>query len=66
MAPMTRFACTEDGSPTEELSKYYLKRAENDLGLIIIERAQLMIKMPWVISMVPNFIRKSMFLIGNL
>jgi len=37
MAPMTRFACTEDGSPTEELSKYYLKRAENDLGLIIIE-----------------------------
>lgn len=37
MAPMTRFSCTEDGSPTEELSKYYIKRAENDLGLIIIE-----------------------------
>ena len=37
MAPMTRYGCTEDGSPTEKLANYYIKRAENNLGLIIIE-----------------------------
>jgi N-ethylmaleimide reductase len=37
MAPMTRYGCTEDGSPKEGLVNYYLKRADNDLGLIIIE-----------------------------
>lgn len=37
MAPMTRYACTEDGCPTEDLIAYYERRAKNDLGLIIVE-----------------------------
>ena len=37
MAPMTRYSCKADGSPTEELANYYMKRAENNVGLIIIE-----------------------------
>lgn len=37
MAPMTRYACTIDGRPTEKLKAYYARRAQNDLGLIIVE-----------------------------
>lgn len=37
MAPMTRYSCLDDGSPTKELKEYYLTRAKNDLGLIIVE-----------------------------
>ena len=39
MAPMTRYACHTDGSPTPELCDYYIRRAENEVGLIIVESA---------------------------
>ena len=39
MAPMTRYFCTEDGNPTKEIINYYTKRAKNDVGLIIVEKA---------------------------
>lgn len=37
MAPMTRFSCHTDGTPTAELAEYYIERAKNDVALIIIE-----------------------------
>ncbi|MFT5497631.1 MAG: N-ethylmaleimide reductase, partial [Kiritimatiellia bacterium] len=37
MAPMTRYACTSDGNPTNEVKAYYRRRAENELSLIIVE-----------------------------
>tara|TARA_B110000459_G_scaffold196919_1_gene239635 strand:- start:5384 stop:6463 length:1080 start_codon:yes stop_codon:yes gene_type:complete len=39
MAPMTRCACDEDGLPTPNLADYYVRRAKNDVALIIIESA---------------------------
>ena len=37
MAPMTRVGCDENGSPGQELGDYYVRRAQNNVGLIIIE-----------------------------
>ena len=37
MAPLTRFACTSDGKPTEQLIQYYIRRAKQRTGLIIVE-----------------------------
>lgn len=37
MAPMTRYGCTNEGMPSEAMHQYYVKRAEHDVGLIIIE-----------------------------
>jgi len=39
MAPMTRCSCNYRGEPTKELENYYLDRAENDVGLIVLESA---------------------------
>ena len=39
MAPMTRYACLMDGSPSPALCDYYIRRAENGVGLIIVESA---------------------------
>ena len=39
MAPMTRCACLPNGNPTPELAEYYIRRAKNEVGLIIIESA---------------------------
>jgi 2,4-dienoyl-CoA reductase-like NADH-dependent reductase (Old Yellow Enzyme family) len=39
MAPMTRYACDKDGLPTRKLAEYYVRRAKNDVALIIIESA---------------------------
>ena len=41
MAPMTRCSCTDDGLPTPELAKYYINRAKNGVGLIIIEASSI-------------------------
>lgn len=37
MAPMTRIGCDEKGSPSRELGEYYVRRAQNNVGLIITE-----------------------------
>jgi 2,4-dienoyl-CoA reductase-like NADH-dependent reductase (Old Yellow Enzyme family) len=37
--PMTRCLCTKKGFPTKKLEKYYINRAKNNYGLIIIESA---------------------------
>jgi 2,4-dienoyl-CoA reductase-like NADH-dependent reductase (Old Yellow Enzyme family) len=37
MAPLTRFGCSVQGNPTSELADYYVRRADNDAGLIIVE-----------------------------
>lgn len=37
MAPLTRYACSLDGSPTIELAEYYIRRARFGVGLIIVE-----------------------------
>lgn len=37
MAPMTRIACDENGSPKPRLADYYVRRAQNNVGLIISE-----------------------------
>jgi 2,4-dienoyl-CoA reductase-like NADH-dependent reductase (Old Yellow Enzyme family) len=37
MAPMTRIGCDKNGSPNFELGEYYVRRAQNDAGLIITE-----------------------------
>jgi 2,4-dienoyl-CoA reductase-like NADH-dependent reductase (Old Yellow Enzyme family) len=39
MAPMTRCACTAEGLPTPELADYYVRRAQNGVGLVIVESA---------------------------
>jgi N-ethylmaleimide reductase len=39
MAPMTRYSCDEKGLPSKELADYYIRRAENDIALIIVESA---------------------------
>lgn len=37
MAPLTRFACKEDGSPSSDVVSYYVRRAQGGVGLIIVE-----------------------------
>ena len=37
MAPMTRYNCTDTGAPTDDVAAYYIKRAQNQVGLIIVE-----------------------------
>ena len=37
MAPMTRYNCTSTGTPTDDVAAYYIKRAQNEVGLIIVE-----------------------------
>ena len=37
MAPMTRYSCTQEGLPTQAMHEYYVKRAEGEVGLIIVE-----------------------------
>lgn len=37
MAPLTRFACKDDGAPGSDVSSYYVRRAESGVGLIIVE-----------------------------
>ena len=37
MAPLTRFACKDDGTPSSDLASYYVRRAEAGVGLIIVE-----------------------------
>ena len=37
--PMTRCLCTKKGLPTKKLEDYYINRAKNNYGLIIIESA---------------------------
>ena len=37
MAPMTRVGCDENGIPAEELGDYFVRWAQNNVGLIIIE-----------------------------
>jgi N-ethylmaleimide reductase len=39
MPPMSRYSTTEGGLPSPQLVRYYLKRAESGVGLIIIESA---------------------------
>lgn len=39
MAPMTRYECSHSGIPSKELQDYYIRRSENNIGLIIIESA---------------------------
>lgn len=37
VAPMTRVSANEDGSPTQEMTKYYERFAKGDFGLVITE-----------------------------
>ena len=39
MAPMTRYSCRADGLPTKDVGLYYTRRAQNGVGLIIVESA---------------------------
>tara|TARA_B100001287_G_C22681480_1_gene530668 strand:+ start:113 stop:1186 length:1074 start_codon:yes stop_codon:yes gene_type:complete len=39
LPPMTRCLCTKKGFPTKKLQDYYINRARNNFGLIIIESA---------------------------
>lgn len=39
MAPMTRYASDIFGNPSKKLQDYYIRRAKNDIGLIIVESA---------------------------
>jgi 2,4-dienoyl-CoA reductase-like NADH-dependent reductase (Old Yellow Enzyme family) len=39
LPPMTRCLCTKKGFPTKKLEEYYINRAKNNYGLIIIESA---------------------------
>ncbi len=39
MAPMTRYDSNNEGVPSESLSDYYIRRAKNNVGLIIVESA---------------------------
>ena len=39
MAPMTRYSCDKEGIPSKKLEEYYIRRAQNDISLIITESA---------------------------
>jgi len=39
MAPLTRYNCSEDGIPGAKVADYYIRRAQNGVGLIIVESA---------------------------
>ena len=39
MPPMSRYSCCSNGVPSKKLGEYYIKRAKENIGLIIIEGA---------------------------